>query len=193
MEGEGVRMNANLLKGELVRLSTGEPELLASMFSRWGRNTDYVRLLDNDPPMLWSAKKVKEWIEKDLDKDNPNEFFFSICKLDDDQMIGFIGLFGLNWSQGETWVGIGVGEPVFWGKGYGTDAMRIVLRYAFTELNLHRVSLGVFGYNTRAQKSYEKAGFRLEGRERLHLNREGERYDLLIMGVLREEWLKVNG
>jgi RimJ/RimL family protein N-acetyltransferase len=87
-------------------------------------------------------------------------------------------------------VGIGLGEREFWGKGYGTDAMRIILRYAFTELNLHRVTLNVFEYNPRGVRSYEKAGFVLEGRQRGVLLREGRRWDEIYMGILREDWLK---
>jgi RimJ/RimL family protein N-acetyltransferase len=70
--------------------------------------------------------------------------------------------------------------------------MKIVLRYAFAELNLHRVSLGVFEYNPRAIRSYEKAGFQHEGRARKHLNHEGQRWDIFFMGILREEWLALN-
>jgi RimJ/RimL family protein N-acetyltransferase len=70
--------------------------------------------------------------------------------------------------------------------------MNVLLRFAFTEVNLKRVSLGVFEYNPRAIRSYEKAGFRLEGRLRSLLHREGRRWDNLFMGILREEWLELN-
>ena len=70
--------------------------------------------------------------------------------------------------------------------------MNILLRYAFTELNLWRVSLGVFEYNPRAIRSYEKVGFQHEGRSRKHLNHEGKRWDIFFMGILRDEWLAQN-
>jgi RimJ/RimL family protein N-acetyltransferase len=89
-------------------------------------------------------------------------------------------------------VGIGIGEREYWGKGYGKDAMRIMLRYAFMELNLHRVSLNVYEYNPRAIRSYEKAGFTVEGRQRQALNRDGRRWDMIYMGSLREEWKRLN-
>jgi RimJ/RimL family protein N-acetyltransferase len=75
-----------------------------------------------------------------------------------------------------------------WGKGYGTDAMRVVLRYAFTELNLHRVSLDVFSYNPRAIRSYEKAGFKYEGCMRSRVQRDGKRWNMVFMGIMKEEW-----
>jgi RimJ/RimL family protein N-acetyltransferase len=92
-------------------------------------------------------------------------------------------------QHGDTLVAIALGERKFWGNGFGTDAMRVMLRYAFNELNLRRVGLIVFEYNPRAIRSYEKAGFVHEGRARGFLYREGQRWDLLFMGILREEWL----
>ncbi len=84
---------------------------------------------------------------------------------------------------------IALGERKFWGNGYGTDAMRVMLRYAFNELNLSRVGLIVFEYNPRAIRSYEKVGFIPEGRVRGAMLRDGKRWDFLYMGILREEWL----
>jgi RimJ/RimL family protein N-acetyltransferase len=101
-------------------------------------------------------------------------------------------LSGISWSNGNSWVGIGIGEREYWGRGYGTDAMRVVLRFAFQELNLHRVSLSVFAYNERAVRSYVKAGFREEGRTRELMLREGTRHDVIEMGILREEWTRAN-
>jgi RimJ/RimL family protein N-acetyltransferase len=90
-----------------------------------------------------------------------------------------------------VWVGIGIGERDYWGKGYGTDAMKLCLQYAFMELGAQRVSLGLLEYNARALKSYEKAGFKLEGRMRQEMLREGKRTDTLWMGILRDEWLQM--
>ncbi len=93
----------------------------------------------------------------------------------------------------EAWVGLGIGERNFWNNGYGTDLMKIGLRYAFMELGVQRVSLGLHEYNPRALRSYEKAGFQLEWRTRKDECREGKRTDTLWMGILREEWLQMNG
>jgi RimJ/RimL family protein N-acetyltransferase len=145
-------------------------------------------LLASDPAFPFSSSAVEKWLEKDLEKDPPPFYMFTICTLADERVIGHIGLDGVRWSHADSFVGIGIGEQEFWGKGYGTDAMQVMLRFAFTEMNLHRVSLTVFDYNPRALRSYEKAGFKIEGRARQMFKREGQRWDEIFMGILREEW-----
>jgi RimJ/RimL family protein N-acetyltransferase len=181
-------MNTSLFEGQLVRLSSEDPQGMAEAFARWNQNSEYYRLLDSDPAHLWSANKFKEWLAKDLDSVLPNNLLFSIRTLDSDKLIGFVAFDGLNWTDRDSYVAIGIGEPDFWGRGYGSDAMRLMLRYGFNELNLHRVSLTVYAYNTRAIRSYEKCGFKHEGRIREFVLRDGRRSDMLHMGILRSEW-----
>ncbi len=181
-------MSPNLFKGQLVRLATLDPDRMSTAFARWSRDSEYHRLLNFYPAYLWSTKKWKSWLEKDIEKEEQQEFFFAIHTLEEDRLIGLVGLMGIEWNHGNAWVAIGLGERSDWGKGLGTDAMRLILQYAFTELNLYRVTLGFFEYNPRAQRSYEKAGFILEGRQRQVVQREGKRWDVLIMGILKTDW-----
>ena len=153
---------------------------------KWWHDSEYGRLLDLDPAHFRSPKAIKEWFEKEMEKDL---WLFGIRTLKDDKLIGFVDLSSAP-AHGDSFVGIGIGEREYWGKGYGTDAMKLVLRFGFVELGLHRVSLDVFAYNPRGVKSYEKAGFKHEGRVREMIRRDGKRYDELFMGVLREDWLK---
>jgi RimJ/RimL family protein N-acetyltransferase len=188
MEGE-TEMNENLLRGDLVRLTVEDPETIARLVSQWSADSEYSRLLDWDPARRFSVKNSQKWIEKQYE--NEGNYAFTIRTLDSDRIIGGIGLDGIRWTHRDCFVGIGLGDREFWGKGYGTDAMKIILRYAFTELNLQRVTLDVFEYNQRGVRSYEKAGFIFEGRQRGLILREGRRWDVLFMGILREEWLKL--
>lgn len=182
-------MNENLLRGELVHLTHVDPEVLAKIEAEWHINSEFCRLLDWDPARQFSSQQVQKWIEKQYEK--PDDYVFAIRLLADDRIVGEIGLDGIRWTYGDTSVGIGIGKKEDWGKGYGTDAMRIILRYAFTELNLRRVTLDVFEYNPRGIRSYEKAGFVIEGRVRGAVLREGRRWDEIFMGILREDWLKM--
>lgn len=184
-------INNDLLAGEKVRLIELDPERDSKSWVKWFENSEYLRLLDSEPSRLRSEKVSKEWMEKHLS--DFLEFEFYIQTLDDGKIIGGVGLEGNIRTHQEAFVGIGIGEPDHWGKGYGTDAMRLILRYGFLELNLHRVSLNVFGYNTRAIRSYEKAGFVVEGRSPNFLIRDGKRWDLVWMGILKEEWIKKYG
>jgi RimJ/RimL family protein N-acetyltransferase len=177
-----------LFHGELVRLTAEEPEATAKAEVRWQRDSEFVRLADSQMEFA-SERRIKEWVEKQIEKGpQPERYPFRIRTLAEDRLIGFLGL-GVDLIHSEAWVGIGIGQREAWNKGYGTDAMKICLRYAFSELGLQRVSLGVFEYNPRAQRSYEKAGFQLEGRTRKDVLREGKHFDTLWMGILREEWL----
>jgi RimJ/RimL family protein N-acetyltransferase len=182
-------MNNDLMFGELVHLTVENPEVMARSFSRWSQDVEWFRLFDTDPPKLYSEKKWREWLEKEVEKGTSDEIFFAIRTLDNDFLIGFIGLFDLFMQHGDTFVAIALGEREYLGKGYGTDAMRVMLRYVFNELNLRRVSLIVFEYNPRAIRSYVKVGFISEGRIRDVMQRDGRRWDFLYMGILREEWL----
>jgi RimJ/RimL family protein N-acetyltransferase len=181
----------DLFRGKLVRITAEEPEVYAKSEIHWQRDSEFVRLADSDPIQLSSAKKIKEWAEKRFEKGpQPDRYSFTVRTLDEDKLIGFFGL-RIDLMHNEALVGIGIGEREFWGKGYGTDMMKLCLQYVFTELCVERVSLGLHEYNARALRAYEKCGFRLEGRTRKDILREGKRYDSLWMGILREEWLQM--
>ena len=180
----------DIYTGELVRLAAVDSETFGKTFTRWSRDSEFMRLLNGEAIRLSSAAANKKWIEKDLEEASPGLYFFSTRALADDREIGFVVLDVSSWKDRNGFVGIGFGEREDWGKGYGTDLMKVLLRYAFTEVNLCRMTLTVFEYNPRAIRSYEKVGFRHEGRFRKFLNREGRRWDMLFMGILREDWLK---
>ncbi len=177
-------MNDEMYRGELVRLAAVDTEKFSASYTRWAQDSEFWRLLNSNASMLYPQKQMREFFEKII----PEHYFFGIHTLAEDALIGFVELGGPEWVSGNTWLGIGVGERECWSKGYGTDAMKVAVRFAFRELNLHRVSLDVFEYNPRAIRCYEKAGFRHEGRARGVLNRDGRRWDLIYMSILRSDW-----
>jgi RimJ/RimL family protein N-acetyltransferase len=182
----------DVLTGKFVRLSAFDPEEMSKAWTRWVRNSEYARLLNAFAQPLQSPKAAAKWMEEEVAQVSPASYFFSIRTLAEDKLIGELGLDVVNWSGRDAFVGLGIGETEYWSKGYGTDIMNVLLRFAFTEINLRRVTLTVFEYNPRAIRSYEKAGFRHEGRMRGFLNREGRRWDELFMGITRAEWFEVN-
>jgi RimJ/RimL family protein N-acetyltransferase len=182
-------VHTDMLKGNLTHLVAVDPKEIAEAMVRWNRDSEYQRLAMIEPANQHSVKKFIEWAEKSQEKDPPEFYYFSIRKLGDDRLLGSCGLGGDFFPQGEAFVGIGIGERQDWNKGYGTDAMKVILRYAFEELNLRRVSLTVMENNRRGICSYEKAGFMVEGKLRRSILREGQRWNDVLMGILREEWL----
>lgn len=176
--------------GERVRLAAIDAEKDAAVIAAWSHNDELLRLLDTDPARMRTAAQTRQDTEELQGKEQPkdNYYLFLIRALAGDRPLGLIDLVIPEWPHRDGWIGIGLGDRADWGQGYGTDAMRVLLRFAFAELNLHRVSLTVFGYNPRAIRSYEKAGFVVEGIQRERLRREGRRWDMVLMGLLREEW-----
>lgn len=178
----------DIYRGSLVRLCDESPDLLAKSMMKWDRDTEQHRLSDSEPAQLWSEKKLKDFIEKRANN-SPQSFRFWIRTLADEKLIGGVGLWVNSWTHEDAWLGISIGERDYWGKGYGTDTMHLAVQYAFVELNLRRVSLGLHAFNERALKSYQKVGFQLEGRMRGEGLKDGVRFDSLWMGILREDWL----
>jgi RimJ/RimL family protein N-acetyltransferase len=178
----------DIYRGSLVRLCGESPEVLAKAFAKWDRDTEQHRLADSDPAQLWSEKKIKEFVEKNGEK-NPQSFRFSVRTMADDTLIGGVGLWVNSWTHADAWLGISIGERDYWGRGYGSEAVRLAVQYGFLELNLRRVTLGLHSYNERALKAYQKAGFKMEGTTRGEGLRDGQRYDCFYMGILQDEWL----
>lgn len=172
--------------GERVQLVAPEPEKDAQHLARWSRDSAYLRLFDATPAQPLSIRFCKDKLEKSIERSD--EIRFMIRLLDQDEPVGMATLDGILWSQRTAWLAIGLGERWAWGQGYGTEALNLILRYGFGVLNLHRVSLTVFEYNRRAIRTYEKLHFAVEGRAREFLERNGRRWDMLFMGLLRHDW-----
>jgi RimJ/RimL family protein N-acetyltransferase len=186
----------NLLRGEKVRLTAVTPGDLPAI-TRWWADPDFLRLYNTAPAVPRNEDQVSRRF--DLSQTSPDVFLFAIRLLDvetgvlgrnpvGEGIIGLVEFDGVDWSNRTTFVSIGIGEPGQRGQGYGRDAMAVGLRFAFNELNLHRVCLTVFSYNAAAIALYERLGFTREGVYREHIERDGRRYDMVLYGLLRREW-----
>ena len=175
----------NLWRGQTIRLTAITKEDWPAL-ARWYQDAGFLRLWNADPARPQTEAEVGKWLEEETKKQNA--FFFAIRPLESNDLLGQIELDGILWNCGTGWIAIGLGNREDWGKGYGGEAMRLALDYAFSELNLHRVQLAVFAYNERAIALYEKLGFVREGVYREFLHRDGARYDMYLYGLLRREW-----
>ncbi len=136
-----------------------------------------------------SLEDEVKWYETMIQADKHERVFAIDARKDEGwRHIGSMGFHHIDWRSGQAEFGIMIGEKEYWSQGYGTDAVKTLVRFGFDELNLKRVWLRVFDFNKRAVRCYEKAGFVLEGRLRQHHYHAGQYCDELIMGLLREEW-----
>jgi RimJ/RimL family protein N-acetyltransferase len=182
----------DILRGERVRLAAADSQELSKTFSARSRDSELMRLFGSGPARTYSTHATQSFYEKGLDANAENHHWFSIRALDDDRLLGETDLQIDSWQAREAFIGIGIYNRADWGKGFGTDAMKLALRFAFLELNLLRVSLTVFEYNPRAIRSYEKVGFRHEGRLRGALLKDEKRWDMFYMGILFDDWKVLN-
>lgn len=173
---------ANLFSGKLVKLSAPKQEDNEIMVS-WFEDPEYLRNVDTD---IARPKSMEELAGEG--SSNSNNFYFRLRSLLDDRLIGFVVIHSIEWNNRAGSLAIGIGNAENRNKGYGSDALQLILRYAFLELNLNRVGLDVIEYNKGAIRAYEKAGFKIEGRMRSSVLRDGKSFDRVLMGILRSEW-----
>jgi RimJ/RimL family protein N-acetyltransferase len=174
-------------RGELVRLAAIEPEADAEVFAEWFDDPMATRLAGFRPvwPMNRASaqERLEEWV-----KASPGTINFAARTIADNRLVGGIGLMDINGADGHAQLGLSIYKQDDWGHGYGREMIVLALRYAFNELNLYRVWLTTPGFNERAMKLYEKLGFRHEGRGREHILLDGTRWDVIYMGMLRDEF-----
>lgn len=114
---------------------------------------------------------------------------YIMVEKDTEVSMGIVSLINIDYKNRNAECIIDIGEKEYWGNGYGTEGLKILLDFAFYEMNLHRVMLKVFSFNERAVKLYDKIGFEKEGVSRECLFRNGEWHDIVHMGILQEEYL----
>lgn len=177
-----------MIYGDRVRIRHVEREDLPK-FVEWLNDQEIYQGLSMYTPLSMAAEE--NWFETMLKNPKDEQPLCIEAKVDDGwQLIGNSGYFDLDWRNRSVELGIFIGDKIFWNQGYGTEVMRLLLRHGFATLNLHRIYLRVFEDNPRAIRSYEKAGFVHEGRQRQGEYHEGEFHDVLFMSVLRPEWVE---
>ena len=175
-----------MIRGSKTRMRALERDDLPH-FVHWINDPETRRFMNIRYPI--SMVEEEKWWEGFLER--KNDHIFAI-ETKDGTYIGNIGLHGIERENRRAQLGIIIGDKRFWGKGYGTDAIRALLNWAFSYLNLNRISLTVYAYNERAIRCYRKAGFQYEGKMRQARYTDGQYHDELVMGVLRDEFLLRN-
>jgi RimJ/RimL family protein N-acetyltransferase len=177
------------IPGRAIVLRRHVPGNLAA-FRRWYGDPEIARLARyQDAPM--TPGDIDRFFQQRLS--GTGTFAMAIHLRDGDRLIGSCALSQLDGDNGSALFHITIGEKDCWGRGYGTEATRLMLGHAFGTLGLHRVALAVFAFNERAIRSYRKVGFVEEGRSREAIWRDGAFWDEIQMSVLEREWRATRG
>jgi RimJ/RimL family protein N-acetyltransferase len=171
------------LEGRLVRLRAREPEDEPSLY-RWFNDPEVTRHLTVRYPL--SHAQEKSFLDSAGAPAYAN-VSLAVETIAEGQLIGGVGLHGASAENRAAELGIAIGEKSHWDGGYGTDTMRVICRFGFEMMNLHRIELLVYASNERAIHVYEKVGFVLEGRRRDAVFKYGRYDDVIVMGLLEGE------
>jgi len=175
----------SILVGERVRLRGVRDDDLPAL-AKWEMDPGRLATLSHwvAPSSEAAAKeRIAKWSANDKD-----DLGFAIETLEDPPMlVGHLGLWGATPKDRCATLGIALGREYI-GRGYGSDAMRVIVDYAFRELGLHRLQLSVAPFNQAGIRAYEKAGFVEEGRHRESVMHDGRWYDDVLMSILDHEW-----
>ncbi|HEY9481177.1 MAG TPA: GNAT family protein [Candidatus Paceibacterota bacterium] len=171
------------LRGKKTLLRPLEEEDLP-LLTKWINDREVTRYLVTYLPM--SAEKERDWFMKL--KDNKDEVTLGVCLLDG-TLIGVMGTHHIDWKDRITTTGAFIGDKRYWGKGYGTDAKMQLLNYCFNTLNLRKIQSRVIAFNARSLAYSKHCGYQIEGTSRLETFKEGKYWDVVDLGLFREEWL----
>ncbi|WKZ37273.1 MAG: GNAT family protein [Anaerolineales bacterium] len=183
-------IQTQLFEATDIRFGPIDHETHPEIESKWSHDTDFMRLMELKPVRPLSPAMVKkqyEAVEKEMEQDK-NLFYFTIRAREDDRFIGKALVEWIDWANGNGFVRLGIGALEDRRKGYGSQALTMLLRYAFGELNLYRVTAVVAAYNEGAIRLFQKFGFMEEVRRRKALHRDGEFWDIVSFGLLNTEW-----
>lgn len=175
IQGKGIRLRA-IEQSDLPRFVEwlNDPEVRAGLML-------YLPL---------SNVEEQEWFDNMLKRPAVEHPVVIEIQQDNDWvMIGNCGMIDVDWRCRSAGVGIFIGDKRYWNKGFGTDAMRLLVDHGFTTLNLNRIALDVYANNPGAIRSYEKVGFVHEGCKRQGMFKGGEYIDIMLMSILRSEWI----
>jgi RimJ/RimL family protein N-acetyltransferase len=170
-----------MIAGEHVILRAFEREDAERCY-RWMNDPNIVRTLKSRYPIAFQNEI--EWL--DLAMDGGAERHFAIERKDDRTHIGNASIHDIDWVSRTAAFGLFIGEPSAWNRGFGSDAIGTLVRFAFEEMNLRKLRINVFDYNDRAKHVLETHGFVAEGRLRREFYREGTYQDIVILSVFRD-------
>jgi len=175
---------ARKLEGEKIELRRHAPRNY-SLYAEWYGDPEIWHLTSWAASPLNRSAVEKMFEDRELSQTDDS---FAIHVKGDDEPIGVISLMNKSEANQSAELSVIVGHRDDRHKGYGTEAIDRLLRYAFEELGLNRIGLSVFDFNEEAISAYEKLGFRAEGRYRQAIKRRSGFHDAILMSILKNEY-----
>lgn len=154
------------------------------VFARWNQDLEFTANIGT-PGEAHTLEMRQEAFERNS-RVRADSVEFAVIRLTGRELIGFGGLFDITRALTAT-LFVGIGERGDRGKGYGTEATRLICEYGFFFRSLHTIKVEVNSYNRSAIKLYDRLGFRMAGRIRGAILLNGNRYDQVVMDLLRAE------
>jgi RimJ/RimL family protein N-acetyltransferase len=185
-----IDIQTQLFEGRDIRFGPIDYEKDPEIETKWTHDSAFMRMYEINPARPLSAaiiKKQYEKLEKQVEEDK-NLYHFMIRAREDDRLIGRAAIQWIEWTNGNAWLHLGIGSAQDQRKGFGSQALGMLMRFAFAELNLFRLSARIPEYNQAAIALFSKFGFAEEVRRRQALDRDGRRWDLIVFGLLNSEW-----
>jgi len=155
--------------------------------NQWVNDTEITNTLSDNFLYPHSKHETESFFKMMVEGKSNNKSFIIGIK-DSLEYLGQIDLYKIDWKNRFASLAIVIGKKEYLGKGYGNEAIRVLLKFAFEELNLNRIELEVYEYNERAYKCYVKCGFKEEGRYRKKIYKKGKYWDSVCMSILRGEF-----
>ncbi|MGA2489637.1 MAG: GNAT family protein [Anaerolineales bacterium] len=181
----------SLYEGRLVRLGPLDHEKDPPVVAGWTHDPLWRSVQDGvaRPLSLEAVRRLLERIEKQMEE-TKNIFHFTLRLKDDNRLVGLARIFWIDFHNGTGVLNLGIGDAADRRHGYGAEALSLLLRFAFDDLNLHRLSAWPSADALPFIRMIEKAGFKEEGRRREAAFHDGSYWDVILMGLLRSEWEK---
>jgi len=176
-----------MLKGKLILLRALERDDLPLLHA-FNNDIDVELAGGGDPPLPQSLSRLESEFDSKNADGGRDGMDFAIEA--DNHFIGICALFNHDRVAHTCELGITIGNKLFWGKGYGREAVSLMVDYAFRYQNFRKVWLRVHGNNERAQRAYQAVGFAEEGRLKQHVFSNGRYDDLVLMAILKSDWEK---
>ena len=182
-------MNSSFVTGQKLYLRALEKSDINETYLGWINDSEVTRYMVTGI-FPSNMERLEEYYQHMTT--SPNHVILAIIDKASEKHIGNITLNDINWIDRRANLGIMVGDKDLWGKGYGTEATKLMIQYAFDKLNLHKLWLGVYAFHKAAIRLYEKAGFEVEGCFKNELYRDGKYHDRIVMGMTREKYYEGN-